>query len=64
MKTMGLPIKFSHTPGAVKSGAPLFGQHSREILAEHGYSETKIAALIEAGVVAVPASDEGETPPA
>jgi crotonobetainyl-CoA:carnitine CoA-transferase CaiB-like acyl-CoA transferase len=54
MKTLGLPIKFSHTPGAVKSAAPLFGQHSREILAEHGYSEAAITSLIDAGVVAVP----------
>ncbi len=54
MKTLGLPIKFSETPGAIKSGAPLFGQHSREILAEHGYDEASIATLIDTGVVAVP----------
>ena len=54
MKTLGLPIKFSETPGAIKSGAPLFGQHSREILAEHGYDEASIATLIDTGVVAAP----------
>ncbi len=62
MKTLGLPIKFSETPGAIKSGAPLFGQHSREILAEHGYDEASIAALIDTGVVAAPPSVEIETP--
>ncbi|MFN0091626.1 MAG: CaiB/BaiF CoA transferase family protein [Acidimicrobiales bacterium] len=48
---LGLPVKLSETPGAVRTGAPLLGQHSREILAEAGFSDAEIAALGEAGVV-------------
>ncbi len=51
VETLGLPVKFSATPGAVASAAPLYGQHSREILAEAGYREAEVAALIEQGVV-------------
>ncbi|WP_225889781.1 CaiB/BaiF CoA transferase family protein [Indioceanicola profundi] len=36
MKTLGLPIKFSRTPGKVAGGAPILGQHSREVIEELG----------------------------
>ncbi len=55
--TLGLPITFSETPGKVAQGAPLYGEHTREVLAEAGYSTKEIAALIEAGAVA--AQDQG-----
>src|SRR5207237_1281370 len=29
VKTIGLPIKFSQTPGKVRSGAPLYGEHTK-----------------------------------
>jgi crotonobetainyl-CoA:carnitine CoA-transferase CaiB-like acyl-CoA transferase len=51
MKTLGLPVKFSETPGGVHRPAPLYGQHSREVLAEAGYTEAEIEALVEAGVL-------------
>lgn len=53
VKTIGLPVKFSETPGVVKHGAPVLGEHSREILREHGYGEADIQVLIDQGVVAV-----------
>jgi len=49
--TIGLPVKFSATPGAVQRPAPLFGQHTREILAEAGYGAAEIEALLAEGVV-------------
>jgi crotonobetainyl-CoA:carnitine CoA-transferase CaiB-like acyl-CoA transferase len=54
MKTLGLPIKFSDTPGGVRRPAPLYGQHSREVLAEAGYSDAEIQALVDAGVLVAP----------
>jgi len=42
-KTLGAPVKFSHTPAEVRRGAPVLGQHSREILAETGFSAEEIA---------------------
>jgi len=53
VKTIGLPIKFSGTPGGVQHGAPLYGQHTNEVLSEYGYSADEIAALAECGAVAV-----------
>jgi len=51
VKTLGLPVKFSETPGEVAAAAPVYGEHSRAVLAEHGYSDAEIAALIDEGVV-------------
>ncbi len=52
VKTLGLPVKFSKTPGKVAMGAPVYGQHTREVLAEYGYDEEKIDELIAKGTVA------------
>src|SRR5690242_304291 len=32
VKAIGLPIKFSDTPGGLRRPAPIFGQHTREVL--------------------------------
>jgi crotonobetainyl-CoA:carnitine CoA-transferase CaiB-like acyl-CoA transferase len=52
VKTLGLPIKFSDTPGAVRSAAPLLGQHTRVVLMSLGYSDKEIKALEKSGAVA------------
>jgi crotonobetainyl-CoA:carnitine CoA-transferase CaiB-like acyl-CoA transferase len=52
VKALGLPVKFSRTPGKVESGAPLLGQHSREVLAEIGYAPAEIEGLMAEGSVA------------
>ena len=46
VQTIGLPVKFSKTPGKVAAPAPLHGQHTREILVEIGYSNAEIDGLI------------------
>jgi crotonobetainyl-CoA:carnitine CoA-transferase CaiB-like acyl-CoA transferase len=53
VKTLGLPVKFSDTPGKVRSGAPLYGQHTREILREHGFAEQEIEQLLAEGALDV-----------
>ena len=52
MKTPGFPIKFSRTPCEVYRGAPLAGEHTRDVLREAGYPEAAIDALLTAGAVA------------
>jgi crotonobetainyl-CoA:carnitine CoA-transferase CaiB-like acyl-CoA transferase len=50
-KGWGLPIKLSRTPGALHRTPPRFGADGRAVLAEQGFSQREIDALIEAGVV-------------
>ncbi|MCC7016307.1 MAG: CoA transferase [Rhodospirillales bacterium] len=51
VKTLGLPVKFSATPGGVTRPAPMLGEHTREVLAEHGFSEAEIERLVRDGAV-------------
>ena len=51
VKTIGLPVKFSETPGKVRTGAPVYGEHTREILTEYGFSAEEIAAFERDGAV-------------
>ena len=51
VKSIGCPIRFSATPASINRPAPLLGEHSREVLREHGYGEAQIDALIADGVV-------------
>jgi crotonobetainyl-CoA:carnitine CoA-transferase CaiB-like acyl-CoA transferase len=53
---LGLPVKLSETPGDIHRVPPLLGEHNDEMLAELGYSASEIAALRDAGVLAVPAA--------
>ncbi|ABG03221.1 L-carnitine dehydratase/bile acid-inducible protein F [Rubrobacter xylanophilus DSM 9941] len=47
VRGLGIPVKLSETPGAVRRAAPLLGEHTRETLRRLGYSEEKIAELEE-----------------
>jgi len=48
-RALGLPIKLSATPGKVSRPAPLLGEHTREVLAEFGFSRPEVEALIAEG---------------
>ena len=50
-KALGSPVKFSATPTNIRHGAPLLGEHTREILTEFGYLDAEIDALVAAGDV-------------
>ena len=49
--TIGLPVKFSETPGRVSRGAPVYGEHTRQVLAEHGFAAAAVDDMIAAGAV-------------
>jgi crotonobetainyl-CoA:carnitine CoA-transferase CaiB-like acyl-CoA transferase len=50
VQTIGLPVKFSETPGGVERAAPLLGQHTVEVLQQTGYTLQEINAFIASGV--------------
>jgi len=52
VRTPGFPIKFSKTPSKVERGAPLAGEHTREVLREVGYDAATIDKLEKQGVIA------------
>lgn len=51
IKAPGFPIRFSKTPSRVERGAPLTGEHTREVLTEAGYDADRIESLRNAGVI-------------
>jgi formyl-CoA transferase len=44
---IGCPVKLSETPARVSRPAPLFGQHTREVLEEIGLTTAEVDALIQ-----------------
>jgi crotonobetainyl-CoA:carnitine CoA-transferase CaiB-like acyl-CoA transferase len=54
VRQFGNLITFSDTPGRQERAAPMVGQHTREILAEIGYSDARIDDLRARGVVGWP----------
>jgi crotonobetainyl-CoA:carnitine CoA-transferase CaiB-like acyl-CoA transferase len=48
------PVKYSATPTSIRRGAPLIGEHSREVLAEFGFEATEIEGLIASGAIHEP----------
>jgi crotonobetainyl-CoA:carnitine CoA-transferase CaiB-like acyl-CoA transferase len=51
-RALGLPVKFSATPGNIRRPAPVYGEHTRELLAEADFTEAEIEAMIASGAVA------------
>lgn len=51
IKVTGVPVKLSETPGEIYSPPPLLGQHSREVLAQLGYSADEIEKLAAEKVI-------------
>ena len=51
IKTLGFPVKLSASPASIARGAPLLGEHTREVLLAHGYTEAAVQELRNAGVI-------------
>jgi crotonobetainyl-CoA:carnitine CoA-transferase CaiB-like acyl-CoA transferase len=54
VKTPGFPIRFSKTPSQVYRGAPLAGEHTRDVLREAGISDERVDALVKNGAIFAP----------
>jgi formyl-CoA transferase len=50
IRTLGIPVKLSETPGRIRRPPPLLGEHTEEVLREAGVSPEEIAALRGTGV--------------
>jgi crotonobetainyl-CoA:carnitine CoA-transferase CaiB-like acyl-CoA transferase len=51
LRVVGVPVRFSATPGTVRSGPPAVGEHTDEVLASLGYGRDEIRSLHDDGVV-------------
>ena len=52
VKVVGPAIGMDETPPSIRRPAPLVGEHTREVLAEAGWSDAEITGLIAAGAAA------------
>jgi|FaiFalDrversion3_1042247.scaffolds.fasta_scaffold00454_6 crotonobetainyl-CoA:carnitine CoA-transferase CaiB-like acyl-CoA transferase len=48
---IGIPVKFSLTPGRIRRPAPTLGQHTREVLEEVGFTPQEVEELRRCGAV-------------
>lgn len=51
VKVVGPAVKMGRTPATVERHAPLVGEHTREVLLEHGYTDDEVDALVAEGAV-------------
>jgi crotonobetainyl-CoA:carnitine CoA-transferase CaiB-like acyl-CoA transferase len=52
IKTPGFPYRFARTPARIDRGAPLVGEHTREVLTELGFGDAEIDGMLAAGALA------------
>jgi formyl-CoA transferase/CoA:oxalate CoA-transferase len=53
VRVTGVPVKLSATPGSVRTGPPVLGQHTAAVLAELGYDDSAVRDLTGSGAVKV-----------
>ena len=52
LKEIGIPAKFSKTPGKIRAPAPQLGQHTEEVLIDFlGYTWEEIEKIRDRGVI-------------
>ena len=63
IETIGTPIKLSVTSAGPRRGAPVFGEHTREVLREHGFDEAEIERFAAEGTVYIALSARSKADP-
>jgi crotonobetainyl-CoA:carnitine CoA-transferase CaiB-like acyl-CoA transferase len=51
VRVVGVPMRFSATPGTIRSGPPAVGQHTDEVLRELGFDDEDVRSMRAEGVV-------------
>ena len=51
VQLIGAPVKFSRTPAKVQRAAPIYGEHTDEVLRDLGYSHAEIEAMQRDGAI-------------
>jgi crotonobetainyl-CoA:carnitine CoA-transferase CaiB-like acyl-CoA transferase len=51
IKLLGIPIKFSETPGEIRALSPAYGEHTLDILGELGYTDDDFKRLRKAKAI-------------
>jgi len=51
VKVLGIPVKLSDTPGSIRTAPVGFGESTKKILEEFGYTKREIEGFMEKGVV-------------
>jgi formyl-CoA transferase/CoA:oxalate CoA-transferase len=52
IRTLATPIRFSETPGSVRTPSPTLGEHTDAVLAEAGVTPAELAHLRRQKVIA------------
>jgi crotonobetainyl-CoA:carnitine CoA-transferase CaiB-like acyl-CoA transferase len=55
LRALSSPLRLSKTPPQIRRGAPVFGEHTAQVLGSLGYSAEDVGALQAAGVAYDPA---------
>jgi len=51
LRTLDTPIRFSHTPGGIRTPAPGLGEHTDAVLTEAGLTPGELSSLRSGGVI-------------
>lgn len=57
VRLLGMPVKFSRTPGDPTRPAPALGEHTSEVLREAGIAGEEVEALLESGAAGGPSAE-------
>jgi crotonobetainyl-CoA:carnitine CoA-transferase CaiB-like acyl-CoA transferase len=51
LQVLGTPVKMSDTPGSVRTWPPNFGENTKQVLKDFGYSDDQIQSFSENGII-------------